>query len=82
MTTDDRTDVLPPAADVGVLQLDVEGFEEPALRGAMGTITRCLPLLILETPPSALVEAELVPLGYQPTGTVCDNTVFSCQHLE
>jgi len=70
-------DVLPPESDIGVLQLDVEGFEEPALRGGLGMIARCRPTLILETVPAAFVDSELVPLGYRRTGMVCDNTVFS-----
>jgi FkbM family methyltransferase len=70
-------DVLPPEADIGVLQLDVEGFEEPALRGGLGMIARCRPTLILETVPAAFADSELVPLGYQRTGMVCDNTVLS-----
>jgi FkbM family methyltransferase len=72
-------DVLPPESDIGVLQLDVEGFEEPALRGALGTIARCRPTLILESVPAAFVDSELVPLGYRRTGMVCDNTVFSVE---
>ena len=70
-------DVLPPESDIGVLQLDVEGFEEPALRSGLGMIARCRPTLILETVPAAFVDSELVPLGYRRTGMVCDNTVFS-----
>lgn len=42
-------DVVPAPADVAILQLDVEGHEAEALRGAMGVIARCSPLIILET---------------------------------
>ena len=35
--------------NVSIIQLDVEGFEQPALKGAMTTIARCRPILILET---------------------------------
>jgi FkbM family methyltransferase len=41
-------------AHVSIIHLDVEGFEEFALRGAKQTIERCHPLLILETVPENL----------------------------
>jgi FkbM family methyltransferase len=69
-------DVLPPGSDIGVLQLDVEGFEEPALAGALGTISRCRPMLILETVPEAFIASRLAPLGYRQSGVVCGNAVF------
>ncbi len=69
-------DVLPEQADLGVLQLDVEGFEEPALKGALATITRCRPILILETVPAAFMESSITPLGYRRAGTVCGNAIF------
>lgn len=34
--------------DVGVMKIDVEGYEEKVLRGAVDTIARCKPLLYLE----------------------------------
>lgn len=42
-------DVIPEDRQISILQLDVEGFEEEALKGALKTIKRCLPTLILET---------------------------------
>ena len=69
-------DVLPEQADIGVLQLDVEGFEEPALKGALETITRCRPILILETVPEAFMESSITPLGYRQAGLVCGNAIF------
>ena len=62
-------DVLPEGSDVGVLQVDVEGFEEPALKGAINTIARCRPILILETVPAAFMESRVNPLGYQQACT-------------
>jgi FkbM family methyltransferase len=41
-------------ANISLIHLDVEGFEEYALRGAKNTIERCHPLLILETVPQNL----------------------------
>jgi FkbM family methyltransferase len=42
---------------VSIIHLDVEGFEEYALRGAQRTMERCRPLLILETVPKGLDES-------------------------
>ena len=69
-------DVLRQDADVGILQLDVEGFEEPALAGALATIERCHPILILETVPQAFVASRLAGMGYRSVGDVCGNTIF------
>jgi FkbM family methyltransferase len=76
VTTVRLDELLPPHADVGILQLDVEGFEQPALTGALDTIIRCRPILILESVPSAFVTAHLAPLGYRRAGEVCANTIF------
>jgi FkbM family methyltransferase len=46
--------ILDEQADISIIHLDVEGFEEYALRGARKTIERCRPLLILETVPKGL----------------------------
>jgi FkbM family methyltransferase len=76
VTTVRLDDVLSQDADVGILQLDVEGFEEPALTGALGTIARCRPILILETVPDGFITSSLMPLGYERAGSVCGNTIF------
>ena len=62
---------------IGIVHLDVEGYEEPALEGAMQTISRCRPIIILETVPAEWCRARLAPLGYRNRGTVHENTVFS-----
>lgn len=41
-------DVIPSERNISILQLDIEGFEEQALKGAVKTIERCRPILILE----------------------------------
>ncbi|UMB70631.1 FkbM family methyltransferase [Mycobacterium paraterrae] len=69
-------DVLPPDSDIGVLQLDVEGFEQAALAGALSTIQRCRPILILETLPEAFVTSHLTGLGYRLAAQICGNTVL------
>jgi len=41
-------DIVPKDRTVAIIQLDVEGFEEEALKGAIETIHRCEPIIILE----------------------------------
>jgi len=62
---------------VSVIHLDVERYEEQALQGALRTIKRCRPALILETVPRAWMETHLFPLGYRETGTAHHNTIFT-----
>jgi len=45
-------DVIPRERNVSLIHLDVEGYEDYALRGALDTIKRCLPALIIEIWPS------------------------------
>jgi len=57
-------DVVPPNRRIGVIQLDVEGQEKEALLGAMATIKRCQPLIIVENMPHKEWLAEHLP-GYR-----------------
>jgi len=62
---------------VAVIQLDVEGHEQEALEGALQTIERCRPLLVLEgVPGEDWFAAKLAPLGYRRAGSVAVNTVL------
>jgi len=62
---------------VAVVQLDVEGFEEPALEGGLRTISRCRPVIVLETPPSRpWFDRHLAPLGYRIEQRIDDNVVL------
>lgn len=71
-------DVVPADRPVSVLQLDVEGHEVPALRGARGTIERCRPILILERFEDATALEALFPgLGYRPVGRLHGNVVYA-----
>jgi FkbM family methyltransferase len=71
-------DVVPEDRHVSMLQLDVEGHEGPALQGAMGTIERCRPVLVLETVPEGEpVMDKLSGLGYRTRRTVNHNTVLT-----
>ena len=40
--------VIPIERKISILQLDIEGYEQQALMGALQTIKRCRPILILE----------------------------------
>lgn len=72
--------VIPSTRVVAALHLDLEGHEEAALQGALYTITRCNPDLILETLPSEqFFEAVLQPLGYRAHDPVDHNFVLSCR---
>lgn len=61
-------DVLDGATDpVAVLKLDLEGFEEHSLRGALRSIRRHHPLLVVEAVDQRALEVQesiLAPLGY------------------
>jgi len=62
---------------VGLIQLDVEGFEQHALDGAMQTINRWRPIIVVETPPSKeWFERKLRPLDYLISDKVHANLVY------
>jgi len=70
-------DMVPRSRRISLLQLDVEGFEQPALAGALAVITSWQPILILETVPGPWLARVLAPLGYQFRGRLHENTVLS-----
>ena len=72
-------DVVPENRLVTIVQLDVEGFEKQALSGALQTIKRCMPILILETLPRDpdWFEREILSLGYREIAKIHANKVFS-----
>jgi len=76
-------DVVPVTAKVGILHLDIEGFEEFALSGAFKTIERKRPALILETAPTAATNAGklLHSLGYRVTRALSSNSLLQCDPL-
>lgn len=70
-------DVVPSDRKVSIIQLDVEGFEQPALSGALMTIRRCRPILVLETLPEGnWLSENILQLGYRIDGSLHDNTVL------
>jgi FkbM family methyltransferase len=70
--------IVPSERHISVLQLDVEGFEQQALIGAMDTIKRCQPILILENcPEDGWLDENILSLGYQVSGKLHKNTVLA-----
>lgn len=52
--------------NISIIQLDVEGHEEQALRGGLKTIEKCKPILIVENKPTdEFFIKYLQPLGYR-----------------
>lgn len=70
--------IVPEMREVAVIQLDVEGFETEALSGAIRTIRRCRPHLVLESRPAeGWFSAQLAPLGYAERGRASRNYVYT-----
>ncbi|WP_299392789.1 FkbM family methyltransferase [Pelagibius sp.] len=70
-------DVIPPDRGVSIIQLDVEGFEQEALSGAMKTLSRCKPILVLETlPEEAWLASNILSLGYRLDAEIHGNRVL------
>ena len=78
---------VPGDRNVSILQLDVEGFEMQALSGALQTIRRCTPILILENlDDSDLFESEwfaknILSLGYRRTGNLHGNACSNAERI-
>lgn len=71
-------DIIPSNRKISILQLDVEGFEENALKGSMNIIKRNKPILILESVPSQKwFQENLSPLGYKKIGMLHENTLYN-----
>lgn len=75
-------EIVPSDRSISIIQLDVEGYEQEALTGALDSIRRCLPILVLEVRPSSTLPASqwfsetILALGYRRTGDVHGNQVF------
>ncbi|WP_046756840.1 FkbM family methyltransferase [Kordia jejudonensis] len=78
--------MIPEDRNISILQLDLEGFEIPALKGAINTIKRCKPILILEIlshndiVSNDWFKNNILSLGYKITGKVHNNTIVTIQH--
>jgi FkbM family methyltransferase len=69
--------LIPRARCISILQLDVEGYEEHALRGAEQLIRRDTPILILETVPRSNWFDQLIKdCKYDLVRRVAKNSVF------
>ena len=72
-------EVVPVDRHVSILQLDVEGHEEEALKGAIATIQRCKPILILENDKKVTESewfiSEVLSLGYTVQGKLHYNAL-------
>jgi FkbM family methyltransferase len=75
-------DIVPSDRHVSVLHLDVERNEQQALLGAIRTIERCRPVVILETVPDASwMAANILKLGYREIGRAHVNRIFACSDV-
>ncbi len=70
-------EVIPSERKISIIQLDVEGFEKPALAGALKSIRRCKPILILESlPDEDWLETNILQLGYRVAGKAHEDTIL------
>jgi FkbM family methyltransferase len=70
--------VVPRDRKISILQLDVEGFELDALSGLVGTIRRCMPIMILESVPTEVwFQENILALNYEFRGRVHANSIFA-----
>lgn len=64
-------EIVDPDRNVSIIQLDVEGYEKEALAGALKTIRRHLPIIILEVLPSSTLlssdffSEKILSIGYR-----------------
>ncbi len=71
--------IVPPDRKVTIIHLDLEGHEPQAIAGAMETIRRCRPIMIVEvryTEGDAWLIDALSPLGYRETVRFGRNVVL------
>lgn len=76
LVTIDR--VVPENRRVSIIQLDVEHYEQQALAGAIRTIRRCRPILVLENLPAdqEWFRENVMGLGYRRYGRINANLVL------
>ena len=69
---------IPADRSISLIHLDIEGFEQKALEGAMSIIKRDFPILILETlPEDSWLNTNLFSIGYEVQEIILGNTVLS-----
>ncbi len=70
-------EVVSSTRKVSIIHLDVEGYEKQALGGALKTIQRWSPILLLERlPEQPWLSAHISQLGYRVAQTIHFNTVL------
>jgi len=73
-------EAIPEDRYVSIIHLDIEGYEKPALNGALNTIKRSKPILILEDNNNVIqtdwFAENILSLGYERFGFVNFNSVF------
>jgi hypothetical protein len=72
-------DYLDPRRPIGIIQFDLKEYERLALMGAIRTIERHRPVIILETVPAKWVTEHLLPLGYREICKLHGNTAFAME---
>jgi FkbM family methyltransferase len=86
ITIETLDSMIPEDRNISIIQLDLEGFEIPALKGAINIIKRCKPILILEILSHNDILANdwfkenILSLGYEITGKVHNNTIVKVKH--
>ena len=72
-------EIVPRERNVSIVQLDVEGYEQQALKGALEILKRCLPILILENLPRnpKWHERNILALGYREIGAISRNRILT-----
>ena len=81
-------DSIPADRDISIIQLDVEGYEQQALTGALKLIRRCKPIIILEVlPGSNLLASEwfsenITSIGYRYLESRHGNDILVCEAEE
>ncbi|HEX3653268.1 MAG TPA: FkbM family methyltransferase [Rhizomicrobium sp.] len=77
-------ETVPSDRQVSILQLDVEGSEQHAIAGALATIRRCMPIVVLEKLPrdEAWFQQNFLAFGYELRGRVHSNSVFAPHGIE
>jgi len=74
-------EIVPADRHVTIIQLDVEHYEQQALAGALSTVRRCRPLLVLENLPrdKSWFEEKVLALGYRKIADLERNTAFGAE---
>jgi len=73
--------VIPSERKVSIIQLDVEGYEQQALSGALEIIQRCWPIIVLENlPEEQWLFENLLKYGYRIGEKIHNNTVLFPPH--